>query len=126
MNQPVSNTDMLLGGVSELKKDNEFLRSMQQLFQGKNKDIDMITQLEPHEVLQIARIRAMQEWAEPKATVKGNIPVLEVFIQAYMRMKVSERRKGRMEFFETFRPVLANLTAPAQPGFFSRMFNRNG
>lgn len=88
--------DQLLG-VGQQQSSDDFFKTVKMQFDGSNKNIDMITQLRPEEIIQLARIAVLNDWCDDK------VPAIKIFVQRFMRMKVSENRQGRREFFETWK-----------------------
>ena len=103
-NQPSIDDMMKASGIlnSDInvssEKSEEFYKAIQKLYDGKN--LHFITELSAQEVLALSKIKALYEWTDKK------VKIMEVFIVWYMKFKVSQLRKGRGEFFDTFKARL--------------------
>lgn len=110
----MSGLDDILSKQQESSDD--FFKTVRMQFDGSNKNIDMITQLHPQEIVNLARIAVLDDWCEGKAS---NI---NIFVKRFMRMKVSENRQGRKEFFETFKQAGQEQ---AKTSMLRKIFGRN-
>lgn len=83
--------------TQQKEASDDFFKTVRMQFDGSNKNIDMITQLHETEIINLARVAVLNNWCQGKAK---NI---DIFVKRFMRMKVSENRQGRKEFFDTFK-----------------------
>lgn len=90
------NMQSLLGSQQPTQTD-DFFKVVKMQYDGTNKNIDMITQLHPTEIVNLCRVQVLDDWCEHR------VPAIKVFVQRFMRMKVSESRQGRKEFFDTWK-----------------------
>ena len=87
----------MLMGSGEQKPQDDFFKVVKMQYDGSNKNIDMITQLTHEEVVNLARVQVLDDWCENK------VPAIKIFVSRFMRMKVSQERQGRKEFFDTWK-----------------------
>lgn len=87
----------LMGANSVNPTQDDFFKTVKLQFDGSNKNIDMITQLTPEEVVNLARVQVLSNKCD------DDVPAIKIFLERFMRMKVSQDRQGRREFFETWK-----------------------
>lgn len=105
----------LLGGPTQQQTD-DFFKTVKMQYDGNNKNLDMITQLHPDEIINLGRIAVFNEWSD------GKVKAVDIFVKRFMRMKVSENRQGRREFFDTWKSAGQEH---AKMGLMKSLFTRN-
>lgn len=102
-------------GVGEQKTQDNFFKTVKMQFDGSNKNLDMITDLHPEQIINLARIAVFNSWSDNK------VKAVDIFTKRFMRMMVSANRQGRKEFFDTWK---AAGQEHAKMGLMSSLFSR--
>ena len=104
-------------GKNPEDRSDAFFKAIEKLYDGKN--LHFITELSENDINNLIRIREMWIWSDKK------VDILMHIFHWKMKLRVSKRRKGRFEFFDTFKSrMLSEDMQNQQSGFFSRMAGR--
>jgi hypothetical protein len=95
-----------------LKEESEFYKAVRDQYT--NKNIDVKTELSETDIINLSRIAVLDAWSD------GKVPALRLFTKSFKTLRVSKERKGRTEFFETFKPV--GFQQMQEGNFMQRMF----
>lgn len=78
-------------------QENEFYKMLSEQFTDKKENLEFITELSDRDIMIITRLWVLDDWAEHK------VDLIPMIIKKFISMRVSLRRQGRKELFESFK-----------------------
>lgn len=87
----------LFSHVDTTSQENEFYKMLSEQFSDKKNNLEFITELHEKDIMILIRLWVLHEWAGKK------VDLIPMIIQKFISMRVSLRRQGRKELFESFK-----------------------
>lgn len=106
--------ETMLAELTDIEKDirpvdrdqEEFYKALQKLYDGKN--LYFVTELSDKDICDIVVMREIWEWCDRR------LDIVKDSIRWKMRLRVSLKRKGRLEFVETFKSRMEAMSNKIQ------------